>query len=108
MSYLAEESIQSGFQRLCGASHIPAYLKWKIRQAEQGKVPVGPTRTRTTDGVERNFKVLSVRMESELVEKLDEAWQRHGLKSRMELFRASLQKYFASVGKEELVEKLVL
>jgi metal-responsive CopG/Arc/MetJ family transcriptional regulator len=45
-------------------------------------------------------------MESDLVDKLDEAWRRQGLKSRMELFRISLQKYFASVGEDALAEKL--
>ena len=87
-------------------SHDYRYLRWKIRQAEQGKIPVGPTRTRRGDGVQRDFKVLPVRMEADLVEKLDEAWQRQGLKSRMDLFRVSLQKFFASVGEAELARNL--
>ena len=81
-------------------------MRWKIRQVEQGKIPVGPTRTRRGDGFERDFKVLPVRMESDLVEKLYEAWKRHGLKSRMELFRVSLQKYFAAVGETKVSEML--
>jgi hypothetical protein len=84
------------------------YLIWKIKQAEQGKVPVGPLPGRRGDGVERDYKILPVRMESDLVEKLDAAWQRQGLKSRMELFRRSLQSYLASVGENDLAERMVL
>ena len=84
-----------------------AYLKWKIRQAEQGKVPVGPTRTRREAGVARDFKVLPVRMEADLVKELDEAWKRQGLKSRMELFRVSLRQYFTAVGEQSLAEQLL-
>jgi len=84
------------------------YLIWKIKQAEQGKIPVGPLPGRRGDGVERDYKILPVRMESDLVKKLDEAWQRQGLKNRMELFRRSLQSYLASVGENELAEMMVL
>lgn len=84
------------------------YLIWKIKQAEQGKVPVGPLPGRRGDGIERDYKILPVRMESDLVQKLDEAWQRQGLKSRMELFRKSLASYLASKGEDDLAELLVL
>lgn len=84
------------------------YLIWKIRQAEKGKIPVGPIPGRRGDGVERDYKVLPIRMEADLVEKLDEAWKRQGLKSRMELFRKSLASYMASVGEDDLAEMLVL
>lgn len=84
------------------------YLIWKIRQAEKGKIPVGPIPGRRGDGAEHDYKILPVRMESDLVKKLDEAWQRQGLKNRMELFRRSLQTYLASVGENELAEMMVL
>ncbi len=87
-------------------SHDRRYLLWKIRQAEQGKIPVGPARTRSGDGVGREFKVLPVRMEADLVDKLDEAWKRQGLRSRMELFRVSLQAYLVEVGEGEVAEML--
>jgi hypothetical protein len=85
-----------------------AYLKWKIRQAERGKVPVGPLQSRREPGIARDFKVLPVRMESDLVDKLDEAWKRRGLKSRMELFRISLRNYLASIGEIEIAEMLAV
>jgi hypothetical protein len=71
------------------APHIASYLIWKIRQAEKGRIPVGP-RSRSADGETGEFKVLPLRMEAELVAKLDEARERLGLKSRMELFRRAL------------------
>lgn len=84
------------------------YLIWKIRQAQQGKIPVGPIPGRRGDAVERDYKVLSIRMESNLVEKLDEAWKRQGLESRMQLFRQALSTYLAGKGETELAEMLVL
>ena len=46
-------------------------------------------------------------MESELVDQLDEAWKRQGLKSRMDLFRVSLKTYLTSMGENELAEALL-
>jgi hypothetical protein len=106
---LSVEQLRERYHEVVGrdtASHDSRYLRWKIRQAEQGKIPVGPTRTRRGDGVERDFKVLPVRMEADLVERLDEAWQRQGLKSRMELFRVSLSKYMTSIGEDEVAQLL--
>jgi hypothetical protein len=79
-----------------------SYLIWKIRQAEKGKVPVGPRATRTSDGEPVEFKVLPLRMEAELVAKLDEARERLGLKSRMELFRRALGEYLEGAGETEV------
>ena len=106
---LSVEQLRERYREVVGrdtGSHDSRYLRWKIRQAEQGKIPVGPTRTRRGDGTGRDFKVLPVRMEADLVDKLDEAWKRQGLKSRMELFRVSLQKYFAAVGETKVSEML--
>lgn len=82
------------------------YLIWKIKQAEQGKVPVGQLPGKRGESINRDYKVLPVRMESDLVEKLDAAWRRQGLKNRMELFRRSLQNYLKSVGENELAEMM--
>lgn len=83
------------------------YLIWKIRQAQKGKIPVGPIPGRRGDGISRDYKVLPVRMEADLVEKLDEAWKRQGLESRMQLFRQALSTYLAGKGETELAEMLV-
>lgn len=83
------------------------YLIWKITQARKGKITVGPIPNRQRDGVSRDYRVLPLRMETELVDKLDEAWKRHGLSSRMELFRKSLADYMSRVGEDDLAEMLV-
>jgi len=93
---------------ICKAHHIKRYLIWKIRQAQKGKIPVGPIPGRRADGIDRDYKVLPVRMEADLVEKLDEAWKRQGLESRMALFRQALSTYLADKGETELAEMLVL
>lgn len=83
------------------------YLIWKIHQAQKGKIPVGPIPGRRGDGIGRDYKVLPVRMEADLVEKIDEAWKRQGLNSRMQLFRQALSTYLAGKGETELAEILI-
>jgi hypothetical protein len=77
-----------------------AYLVWKIREAQKGRIPVGPRRNAHREGV--TFKVLPIRMEPDLVDKLDEAWKRQGLHSRMELFRKSLHAFLANAGEADV------
>ena len=84
-----------------GSSH-KRYLVWKIRQAQKGRIPVGPRGRRRADGETPDFKVLPLRMEADLVTQLDEARERLGLKSRMELFRRSLHTYLDGAGEAEV------
>jgi hypothetical protein len=77
-----------------------AYLIWKIREAQKGRIPVGPRKSAHREGV--TFKVLPLRMESDLVDKLDEAWRRQGLHSRMDLFRKSLQAFLQNAGEADV------
>jgi hypothetical protein len=81
-----------------------SYLIWKIRQAEKGRIPVGPRASRSADGETVDFKVLPLRMEAELVTQLDEARERLGLKSRMELFRRSLHAFLLEAGEVRVAE----
>ena len=81
-----------------------AYLIWKIREAQKGRIPVGPRKSAHREGV--TFKVLPLRMESDLVDKLDEAWKRQGLHSRMDLFRKSLHAFLANAGEADVAAML--
>ena len=81
-----------------------AYLIWKIREAQKGRIPVGPRKSAHREGV--TFKVLPLRMESELVDKLDDAWKRQGLHSRMDLFRKSLQAFLSNAGEADVAAML--
>ncbi len=81
-----------------------AYLQWKIRQAQTGKVPVGPRQRHQKAG--DAVMVLPLRMEADVVDKLDDVWRRQGLRSRMELFRRALQSYLAGVGEHDVAALL--
>ena len=59
---------------------------------------------RRPDGEAVDFKVLPLRMEAELVAQLDEARERLGLKSRMDLFRRSLHAYLLEAGEVRVAE----
>ncbi|ACY13608.1 hypothetical protein [Haliangium ochraceum] len=92
--------------RPTGSSH-KRYLVWKIREAQKGRVRVGPvTRGRPAGEPGAEHKILPLRMEAETVEALDDAWRRHGLKSRMDFFRHALGSYLASLGEDEVAERV--
>ena len=75
------------------------YLVWKIREAEKGRVPIGPRATRTADQqAATDTKILPLRLGNEAVEALDAAWRGRGMKSRMELLRRALGHYLRHVG----------
>lgn len=87
--------------RPTGSSH-KRYLVWKVTQARKGRIPVGPRGGHRADGEAVDFKVLPLRMEADLVAKLDEARGRLGLKSRMELFRRALHTFLGGQGEAEV------
>ena len=86
------------------SSHDRRYLIWKIRQAEQGKVPVGPVGRRQPGDPPVEQKVLPLRMPAATVEALDEVWRRRGLKSRMDLFRHALDQYLTGIGEGDAAD----
>ena len=53
-----------------------------------------------------SIKVLPLRMEAAVVDKLDEAWKRQGLHSRTDLFRKSLRAFLASAGEADVAAML--
>lgn len=79
-----------------------AYLQWKIRQAQKGRIPVGPIQRKTTGRQAGDFKILPLRMPCETVEALDHARERLGLKSRMALFRHALRHYLDHAGEKDV------
>jgi hypothetical protein len=76
-----------------------AYMIWKIREAQKGHIPVGPRKNAHREGV--TFKVLPLRMESAVVDKLDEAWRSRGIKNRMKFFRGALGHYLKQLGADD-------
>jgi len=75
------------------------YLIWKIREAEKGRVPVGPRETRTPDQqAASDTRILPLRLDAPSVAAIDATWRAQGLKSRMEFFRRALGHYLAHLG----------
>jgi len=97
------EALRARYVEVVGrgtGSHDRRYLIWKIRQASQGKVPVGPVGRRQPGEPSVEHKVLPLRMSAETVAALDDVWRRRGLKSRMDLFRHALDQYLTALGEE--------
>ncbi len=72
------------------APHIKRYILWKLRQAQRGRVRVGPIERRAP-GEAATVKVLPLRMTAAEVEALDEAWRRLGFKSRTAMVRKAIE-----------------
>ena len=103
LTQLSVEQLRERYLEVVGrptGSTDRRYLMWKIRQAERGLIPVGPRRRR--EGPPPVYKVVPIRLEAETVARLDEAWRRQGLKSRMELFRRALHDYLAAHGEDDV------
>jgi hypothetical protein len=104
---LSVEELQALYLEKVGRSTGSAnvgYLKWKIRQAEKGRIRIGPVQCRRGDGPPPDYKVLPLRMETDLVVQLDEARERLGLGSRMDLFRRSLHTFLLEAGEVRVAE----
>jgi hypothetical protein len=107
LSKLSVDELQALYIEVVGrdtGSGDRRYLIWKIREARKGRIPVGPVRRRHADGEAPDMKVLPLRLEAEAVARLDEARERLGLKTRMDLFRKSLADYLTAAGEHEVAQ----
>ncbi|MCA9626618.1 MAG: hypothetical protein KC766_03080, partial [Myxococcales bacterium] len=107
LTKLSVEELQQLYTEVVGretSSHDSRYLIWKIREARKGRIKTGPVRRRHADGEAPDMKVLPLRMEAEIVARLDEARERLGLKTRMDLFRKSLADYLTAAGEHEVAQ----
>lgn len=107
LSKLSVEELQALYTEVVGrdtGSSDRRYLIWKIREARKGRIPVGPVRRRHADGEAPDMKVLPLRMEAVVVARLDEARERLGLKTRMDLFRKSLADYLTAAGEHDVAQ----
>ena len=105
LSQLSVGQLRERYVKVIGrptGSHHRRYLIWKIREAQKGRIPTGPRKSRRPDGTAPEVKILPLRMEADHVIRLDQAWQRLGLKSRMDLFRQSLHIYLAQHGEHDV------
>jgi len=101
---MSVEELQAKYLEAVGratGSDDRRYLIWKIREAEKGRIPVGPRKTRERNGEPLDVKILPLRLEAEIVERMDEAWRSRGIKNRMEFFRRALGHYLTHLGAED-------
>lgn len=99
------EELQTKYLEVVGrstGSDDRRYLIWKIHEAEKGRINVGPRKTRARDGEPLDVKILPLRLETELADKMDEAWRSKGIKSRMEFFRGAIGAYLAQLGARDV------
>jgi hypothetical protein len=102
LTRLDVSELQARYLELVGrpsGSTNKAYLIWKIREAKKGHIVLGPRKSAHRNGV--TFKVLPLRMESAVVDKMDEAWRSRGIKNRTAFFRGALGHYLKHIGDEE-------
>jgi hypothetical protein len=95
------EELQTKYLEVVGratASDDRRYLIWKIREAEKGRINVGPRKTRERNGEPLDVKILPLRLEADVADKMDEAWRAKGIKNRMEFFRGAIGHYLAHLG----------
>jgi len=86
--------------RPTGSRDIP-YLKWKIREAEAGRVPVGPRPERELKVREDGKRVIPLSFDAEALEALDKAWRDAGLPSRTRFFRRAVHRELTAMGATE-------
>ena len=101
---MSVEELQAKYLEAVGratGSDDRRYLILKIREAEKGRIPVGPRKTRERNGEPLDVKILPLRLEAEIVERMDEAWRSRGIKNRMEFFRRALGQYLSHLGAED-------
>jgi len=100
-SSMTVEEIQRKYVEVVGrdtGSSSKAYLVWKIREAEKGRIPIGPRQTRARDAEPADVKILPLRLEADTVAAMDEAWRTRGIKTRMEFLRRALGHYLLHIG----------
>jgi hypothetical protein len=71
-----------------------AYLIWKIREAESGRVPVGPRKVHAAG----DMTTLPFRIPTAASEAMDEAWRARGVKSRNRFLQDAVAHYLAHLG----------
>jgi hypothetical protein len=99
------EELQAKYLEVVGrstGSDDRRYLIWKIREAEKGRINVGPRKTREREGEPLDVKILPLRLEGDVADKMDEAWRSKGIKNRMEFLRGAIGHYLTQLGARDV------
>lgn len=104
------EELQAKYREVVGrpaGSGHRGYLAWRIREAEKGRIPVGPRRICQRDGEPVETKTLPFRLESAAMVQMDEAWRARGIKSRMEFLRRAVGHYLEHIRATDAAARFV-
>jgi hypothetical protein len=91
--------------RPSGSTHR-AYLIWKIREVDKGRIRVGPTLRAREEG-EVDYMVLPLRLPRTTVAELDAAWRRRGYRSRTQLQLLACGTFMRSIGETAIGDALI-
>lgn len=97
LTKLSVPELQALHRELLGretSSTDSAYLVWRVRQAQKGRIKVGPIERRAT-GEAADIKVLPLRMTAAEVDALDAGWRRLGFKSRTAMLKKAIEAILA-------------
>jgi hypothetical protein len=98
LTKLSVAELQAMYREVVGRetrSSDSAYLVWKLRQVQKGRVRVGPIERRAT-GESANLKVLPLRLTTGEVAALDAGWRRLGFKSRTAMLKKAIADLLAA------------
>jgi hypothetical protein len=94
LTKLSVAELQAMYREVVGRetrSSDSAYLVWKLRQAQKGRIRVGPIERRAPGGEAADVKVLPLRMTAAEVAALDAGWRSLGFKSRTAMIRKAIE-----------------
>ncbi|MEI2637428.1 MAG: ribbon-helix-helix domain-containing protein [Microthrixaceae bacterium] len=77
------------------------YLDLEIPRGREGPHPGRPAQDARAQRRARRRGDPPLRLEAEVVERMDEAWRTRGIKNRMEFFRRALGHYLSHLGADE-------
>jgi hypothetical protein len=97
------EELRARYEQTVGratSSVDKGYLVWKIREAEKGKIRLGPVAPgqRREGALAGADKTLPLTLPAGAVKAMDAAWRRGGFTSRMSFMRASLREALNRLG----------
>lgn len=98
LTKLSVPDLQALHRELIGretTSTDSAYLVWRVRQAQKGRINAGPIERRAP-GESADLKVLPLRMTAAEVAALDAGWRRLGFKSRTAMLKKAIADLLAA------------
>jgi hypothetical protein len=84
--------------RTTGSSDRGYLLIWKVREAEKGRLTVGPRQARATEGNTDEAKTLPLRLDTPAITAMDAAWRQQGIPSPTEFLPCAIGQNHSHLG----------